>query len=229
MGIAADRPLWVCGSTGPGEEKIILSAYRQLLQELGGLAQGVHSGPEVSVGIGLPALAVVPRKPERFDEVARLIERAGFSCVRRSDNPDGSDPGVQPSAVMLGDTMGELRKFYSLATVVFVGRSLVPMGGSDPMEAAALGKPVLVGPHTANFRIPVEALARRDAIRIVASPDQLSGCGSCDAPRSLGSTGPGAAWPGSGDAKPGRDETYCRRGGRPARRCPIRFCTVIME
>ncbi len=63
--------------------------------------------------------------------------------------------------------MGELRKFYSLAQVVFVGRSLVPMGGSDPMEAAALGKAIIVGPHTDNFAAPVAAFANADAVRVV--------------------------------------------------------------
>jgi 3-deoxy-D-manno-octulosonic-acid transferase len=70
--------------------------------------------------------------------------------------------------------MGELRKFYSLAAVVFVGRSLVPMGGSDPMEAAALGKPIIVGPYTDNFSAPVAALAAAEAVRIVKDADGLA-------------------------------------------------------
>ena len=75
---------------------------------------------------------------------------------------------------MLGDTMGELRKFYSLADVVFVGRSLVAMGGSDPMEVAALEKPMIVGPYMDNFRLPVEALREADAIRVVDSAKSLA-------------------------------------------------------
>ena len=70
--------------------------------------------------------------------------------------------------------MGDLRKFYSIANIIFVGRSLVPMGGSDPMEVAALGKPIVVGPHTENFQLPVTALATADAIRIVESPHDLA-------------------------------------------------------
>ncbi len=70
--------------------------------------------------------------------------------------------------------MGELRKFYSLAAVVFVGRTLVPLGGSDPMEVAALGRPIVVGPHTDNFQLPVEALRDADAIRTVDSGDTLA-------------------------------------------------------
>jgi 3-deoxy-D-manno-octulosonic-acid transferase len=69
--------------------------------------------------------------------------------------------------------MGELRKFYSLSDVVLVGRSLVPMGGSDPMEVAALGKPIIVGPHTDNFQLPVEVLREAGAIRIIDSADEL--------------------------------------------------------
>ena len=75
--------------------------------------------------------------------------------------------------MILGDTMGELRKFYSLADVVFVGRSLVPLGGSDPMEVAALGKPIVAGPHMENFESPVSLLSAADAIRIVQTAADL--------------------------------------------------------
>jgi 3-deoxy-D-manno-octulosonic-acid transferase len=117
---------------------------------------------------------VIPRKPERFEEVAALIRARGFDCLRRSEHPDGvvfvavgavSDRDSNSEAVqtvILGDTMGELRRFYSLATVVFVGRSLVPMGGSDPMEAAALAKLVIAGPHMDNFLLPVDCLQVED-------------------------------------------------------------------
>jgi 3-deoxy-D-manno-octulosonic-acid transferase len=124
--------IWVCGSTGPGEEDIVLSVYGALLEK--------H--PKLH-------LAIIPRHPERFDEVANLIQQKGFALTRRSN------PTLSPGAVILGDTMGELRKFYSLAGVVFVGRSLVDLGprqhGSDMIEPAALAKPVIVGPFTANF------------------------------------------------------------------------------
>jgi 3-deoxy-D-manno-octulosonic-acid transferase len=180
MGIDAARPLWVCGSTGPGEEAMLLDAYARL------------NGSDVQ-------LAIVPRKPERFNEVAELIQQRGFECVRRSQRVQGSgsrvqeawpregprrtegqgpqtslstqDPGLR--TVFLGDTMGELRKFYSLATAVFVGRSLVPMGGSDPMEAAALGRPAIAGPHMENFLQPVEALRAGAALRTVRSTEEL--------------------------------------------------------
>ena len=148
---------------------------RELLHGWPTLAHGVQGDLAKGGGVGSPMLAIVPRKPERFDEVARVIEHAGFACVRRSSHADGRDaPETPESAVFLGDTMGELRKFYSLADVSFVGRSLVPMGGSDPMEVAALGKPIVVGPHTENFQLPVTVLATADAIRIVESPRDLA-------------------------------------------------------
>lgn len=163
MGIDHDRPLWVCGSTGPGEEVMLLDAYRRLRGDL----------PELQ-------LVLVPRKPERFEEVARLIQQSGFACRRRSACPDSDvQPARAPTkpdgidAVMLGDTMGELRKFYALATIVFVGRTLVPMGGSDPMEAAALGKCVVVGPHFDNFAAPVVSLQAGDAIQVVENAVRL--------------------------------------------------------
>ena len=186
LGLDRTRSLWVCGSTGPGEEAMILEAYRRLLRPLpygrgsdhqgdGPVARAVRDD-KVNGGDAIrPDLAIIPRKPERFDEVARLIQREGFRCVRRSEHADGTLPAVEPEpGVVLGDTMGELRKFYSLADVVFVGRSLVPLGGSDPMEAAALGKPIIVGPHTRNFQLPVDALRADDAIRVVDSPAALA-------------------------------------------------------
>jgi 3-deoxy-D-manno-octulosonic-acid transferase len=159
-------PLWVAGGTGNEEEKIVLDVYRTLLQE-GGLA-------------GL-RLALVPRKPERFDEVAQLIEQMGFPLVRYSRLKDGTTHAApSDKAVILGDTMGDLRKFYSLATVIFVGRSLVPMGGSDMMEAAALGKCTLFGPHTFNFRQTVEALlAGQGALQVADRADLLRAMKQC--------------------------------------------------
>lgn len=164
MGLDPTQPIWVCGSTGPGEEQVILDAYRKLAEK--------HEQLQ---------LVMVPRKPERFDEVADLIARTGFTCIRRSRCTDGgrmNEPQadtVKPQsaeragsrAVYLGDTMGELRKFYSLAAVTFVGRSLSAMGGSDTMEVAALAKPIVVGPHNENFADTTIQLQRGRAIRIL--------------------------------------------------------------
>ncbi len=136
LGIDAADSLIVAGGTGPGEEKILLEAFAKLR------AGGKHPSAR---------LAIVPRKPERFGEVAKLIADSGSALIRRSETPDGSPSPDAEDAIILGDTMGELRKFYALAACVFVGRSLVPMGGSDMIEAAALGKPTCFGPHTFNF------------------------------------------------------------------------------
>ena len=157
MGINPARPLWVCGSTGPGEETQILDAYAKLSQQF----------PELQ-------LAIVPRKPERFNEVAELIVSRGYTCLRRSTGAPQIPQGVaEPRPVALGDTMGELRKFYALAAVVFVGRSLVPMGGSDVMEVAALAKPVILGPHTENFADAVNLLVAEGACRRVSNAETL--------------------------------------------------------
>ncbi len=159
LGIRRDRRLIVLGSSGPGEEELFIEACDRLPVELNDTQ-----------------LAIVPRKPERFGEVARLIERRGRECFRRSQLPDGSLPPTNTSGrgVILGDTMGELRKFYSLSDVVMVGRSMVPMGGSDPMEVAALGKPIIVGPHTENFADPVARLKQADAMCTADSIEDLS-------------------------------------------------------
>ncbi len=155
MGLDPAQPLLVCGSTGPGEEEIILNAYTRLREHFSTLQ-----------------LAIIPRKPERFDEVAQLIVQHGYACLRRSTGAPVLPPGVsEPRPVALGDTMGELRKFYALATIVFVGRSLVPMGGSDVMEVAGLAKPILVGPHTENFAEAVALLLAEGACRPVNSAD----------------------------------------------------------
>lgn len=158
MGIDAGRPLWVCGSTGPGEEALVLEAYELVRAEM----------PELQ-------LAIIPRKPERFEEVARLIVDRGYSCLRRSGRPPQTPADVaDPTPVFLGDTMGELRKFYGLAAVAFVGRSLVPLGGSDVMEVAGLAKPVIVGPHTENFAEAVRLLLEIGGAMEIESVEQLA-------------------------------------------------------
>ncbi len=163
LGFDGSRPVWVCGSTGPGEEGVILDAYRKVLAMQSASADRT------------PMLVIVPRKPERFDEVSRLIEQSGFACVRRSRRPDGEiGASLLAGAVVLGDSLGELRKFYSLADVVFVGRSLVRLGGSDPMEVAALGKPMVAGSFMDNFEAPVRALRDAQALTVVHDASALA-------------------------------------------------------
>jgi 3-deoxy-D-manno-octulosonic-acid transferase len=154
--------LWVAGATGNDEEQIILDVYKQLKDKFSDLR-----------------LAIVPRKPERFDEVAELIKQAGFGLTRYSElkatwsKLKMENRKSQIENVILGDTMGDLRKFYSLATVVFVGRSLVPMGGSDMMESAALGKCTLFGPHAFNFKQAVDDLLKANGAILVKDSREL--------------------------------------------------------
>jgi 3-deoxy-D-manno-octulosonic-acid transferase len=154
--------IWVAGSTGPGEEEIVLKVYRALLSQKGRLR-----------------LVIVPRHPQRFDSVAQLIASHGFAVVRRSETrqqPAPLDIGPIP-AVILGDTMGELRTFYSLADAVFVGRTMVDLGprqhGSDMIEPAALAKPTIVGGFTGNFDMPMRRLRAASAVFEVPNAEQL--------------------------------------------------------
>lgn len=153
-----DKRLLVAGGTGPKEEQIILDVFKKLKKQN---------------SCGDLRLVVVPRKPERFDEVAKLIKNSGFELIRYSRIKTGEKTAENQDAVILGDTMGDLRKFYSLATVVFVGRSLVPMGGSDMMESAAMGKCTIFGPHTFNFRETVKSLLQAQGAIEVKDGDKL--------------------------------------------------------
>lgn len=149
LGLKNER-LWVAGATGDGEEEIILDVYRRLIE------QKQFSDLR---------LAIIPRKPERFEEVVKLIREKGFEFIRYSEIKKASQKLKIENRklkinVVLGDTMGDLRKFYSLSAIVFVGRSLVPMGGSDMMEPAALGKCTIFGPHTFNFKQTVDDLLK---------------------------------------------------------------------
>lgn len=145
LNIAGEK-LFVAGGTGNDEEKIIIEAFKELHKQFKDLR-----------------LVIVPRKPERFDEIAELIKNQGFKLQRYSEIK-GKAPAdkTDSDTIILGDTMGDLRKFYSLASIVFTGRSLVPMGGSDMAEAAALGKCTIFGPHAFNFRHTVDALLKGD-------------------------------------------------------------------
>ncbi|MFZ7241256.1 lipid IV(A) 3-deoxy-D-manno-octulosonic acid transferase [Avibacterium avium] len=124
------RPVWVAASTHEGEESLILESHRLLLQAFPDLL-----------------LILVPRHPERFNEVAEQIEKQHFTFVRRSEN---RAPQAD-TQVVLGDTMGELMLMYALADVAFVGGSLVKRGGHNPLEPLAFQIPVVSGKYTFNF------------------------------------------------------------------------------
>lgn len=127
---ALERPVWIAASTHDGEDEVVLDAHRRLLANY----------PNA-------LLILVPRHPERFNSVFELCQREGFATVRRST---GANVEAN-TAVLLGDTMGELLFLYALADSAFVGGSLVPNGGHNLLEPAALAKPVLSGPHLFNF------------------------------------------------------------------------------
>ncbi|MBW7991198.1 MAG: 3-deoxy-D-manno-octulosonic acid transferase [Planctomycetes bacterium] len=158
LNIGSER-LWVTGATGNDEEKILLDVYQKLKQD-GRFAD--------------LRLVIVPRKPERFDEVAQLIERRDLPLIRYSRIKNNTTPlPTDNQEIILGDTMGDLRKFYSLAAIIFVGRSLVPMGGSDMVEAAALGKCTVFGPHAFNFKQTVDALLADSGAIMVKDQKEL--------------------------------------------------------
>jgi 3-deoxy-D-manno-octulosonic-acid transferase len=143
FGLQGEPPLVLAASTHAPEEKIVLESFKKLRE-----SQSVR-------------LMVAPRKPERFDEVAALIEASGFSWVRRTNAPQPSDAEAE---VILLDTIGELPSMYSLATVVFVGGSIVDRGGHNVLEPAAHGVAVVTGAHTHNFHAIVDLLNEADAI-----------------------------------------------------------------
>lgn len=151
---APERPIWVAGSTVPGEEEIILRALH--------IARA-----------RVPALGLVlaPRHPDRFGDVPRLVEGAGFRCVKRTE----LEPGQwRRDDVLLLDTLGELASVYSLATVAFIGGSLVPQGGHNMLEASAGGVPVLTGPHVQNFQEIANEFHREGALVYVKNAEDLA-------------------------------------------------------
>ncbi len=128
--LSPERPVWIAASTHSGEDEQILSVHRTLLD------LGVDS-----------LLIVVPRHPERFNDVASLVERSGFISQRRSAGEKPRDD----LQVYVGDTLGELMMLFAASDVAFIGGSLVETGGHNPLEPAALGLPVITGPHWFNF------------------------------------------------------------------------------
>jgi len=148
-----DRPVWVAASTQEGEDGLVLAAHRQICRSVPGAL-----------------LVLVPRHPERFDKVYALCRREGFSCVRRSS---GDRCGTEVE-VFLGDTMGELSMFLAAADAAFVGGSLIKRGGQNVLEPAALGKPVVFGPHMYNFAAISELLLEHDAAIAVTGAEGLA-------------------------------------------------------
>jgi 3-deoxy-D-manno-octulosonic-acid transferase len=138
------RPVFLAASTREDEEQHVLEAVEQA---------------------AIPDLltVVVPRHPQRFDAVARLLTERGLTFQRRS----AEQPIAAGTKVVLGDTMGELYAYYASCDIAFIGGSLLPLGGQNLLEACAVGKPVLVGPHTFNFEEATHlAIAAGAALRV---------------------------------------------------------------
>jgi 3-deoxy-D-manno-octulosonic-acid transferase len=182
--LSSSPHLIVAGSTAPGEEEILLAALRA--------ARGKS-------GLKDTRLILAPRHPERFDEVASLISQSEFTCARRSkakaleaahaakaasSDQMGFQLSVAPDEiaqmrtadVILLDTIGELSQLYRFAAVVFVGGSLVPRGGHNIIEPAVYSKPIIVGPHTENFRQVIADFANAGAlVQVSAKGEGASG------------------------------------------------------
>lgn len=143
------RPVWLAASTRDGEEKLILQAFR-------------NAAPRDAL------LALVPRHPQRFDEVAALVRSHGLAMQRRSENA----PVSEKTRVWLGDSLGEMFAYYAAVDCALIGGSLLPYGGQNLIEACAVGCPVLVGPHTENFmQVAGQAVAAGAAVRVATAED----------------------------------------------------------
>lgn len=144
------RPIFLAASTREGEEELLLNALQ-------------HAEVEHLL------VVIVPRHPQRFDEVATLIERHGMRLQRRSTNEAIS----AHTQVVLGDSMGEMFAYYAACDIAFIGGSLLPFGGQNLIEACAFGTPVLIGPHTYNFAQAVELAVASGAAMQISHADDL--------------------------------------------------------
>jgi len=152
--VPKDAVILLGGSTWPGEEAVLCELYKTLRQDHPNLF-----------------LIIVPRHVERAGEVVQTLEEQGLSYVRRSQVEDTEDD--RPPEVLFVDTTGELRNFYSVAHIIFVGKSLTEHGGQNPIEPAMYGKAVIVGPNMENFPAVMTEFARNDAIVQVENRNAL--------------------------------------------------------
>jgi 3-deoxy-D-manno-octulosonic-acid transferase len=153
---ASGRPVWVAGSThGGGEEEALIEAQK--------LVRGRHPGA---------LLVMAPRHPNRFGEVASQLVSRGVRFMRRSQVPAAG--AIAEAEILLLDSLGELLDFYAGSDVAFVGGSLVPIGGHNLLEPAALGLPILTGPNTSNSAEVARLLIERGAAQVVHNPQELA-------------------------------------------------------
>ncbi len=160
------RAVLLAASTRDGEEALLLDAWERRCA--GEAAAGAADAR--------PLLAIVPRHPQRFDEVATAIAQRGLRAVRRSTLGDAFDPDALAGAdVLLGDSMGEMFAYYAMADVAVLGGSLLPLGGQNLIEACAAGVPVVLGEHTFNFAEAAEQAVAAGAAFRVADADAAIG------------------------------------------------------
>ncbi|MBI4435925.1 MAG: 3-deoxy-D-manno-octulosonic acid transferase [Candidatus Omnitrophica bacterium] len=154
LGLAKGEKLWVAGSTHPGEEKSLLQIYDGLSKDYPHLR-----------------LLIAPRHPERKREVVKLIQTFHREASLVSER--NKQQGV-PSSVLVLDTIGILRSIYAVADLVFIGGSLVPKGGQNPLEPALFAKPILFGPHMDNFQDIVHLFLKEGAVKQVQGEEELA-------------------------------------------------------
>ena len=151
-----NRPVFLAASTRNGEEALILEAI-------------------ASSGIESLLTVIVPRHPQRFDEVAALLSKLNIPFCRRSEFSMGNIAADIPNCrVILGDSMGEMFTYYAACDVAFIGGSLLPLGGQNLIEACAMAKPVLIGPHTFNFSDATDFAVQAGAANRVNNPQELA-------------------------------------------------------
>jgi 3-deoxy-D-manno-octulosonic-acid transferase len=148
-----DRLIWIAASTHEGEEELILDAYAEIQKKF----------PKI-------LLILVPRHPERFARVADLCKRRGYNIVLRSEHKSCTSE----TNIFIGDSMGELLLLYAAADIAYVGGSLVPKGGQNPLEPAAVGLPIIMGPHLFNFSFITQQLLKTAAMLKVDNSIELA-------------------------------------------------------
>jgi 3-deoxy-D-manno-octulosonic-acid transferase len=165
LGQGARRPVLAAASTREGEEAMLLDALSRW-RALAGGAWGDRP---------TPALLLIPRHPQRFDEVAAMAAQAGFSVARRGTLGGGPDFAPVDTDVLLGDSMGEMAMYFAASDLAFIGGSLLPLGGQNLIEACAVGTPVLIGPHTFNFaQATDDAIAAGACLRVSNADDLMA-------------------------------------------------------
>jgi len=145
----SERPVFIAASTHEGEDSQVLEAFKFIQNVLENAL-----------------LVIVPRHPERFDDVALLVNQRGWKLARHSN----SDEVTADTAVVLGDTMGELLKLLGASDVAFIGGSLEPVGGHNMLEALAVGTPAITGPHVINFQVVADLLTELEVLATVTTP-----------------------------------------------------------